>query len=86
MYRLYICVSLVCLFTESVFFLHLQAIHISNIKEALVLSLVQIFLALNDGSDSGYVSLIILVHMEIDAFFFFYKDVNALNKQWCLMR
>ncbi|KTG30718.1 hypothetical protein cypCar_00044171, partial [Cyprinus carpio] len=30
------------------------AIHISNIKEALVLSLVQIFPALNDGSDSGY--------------------------------
>ena len=49
----------------------------------MAISLVQTFPALNDASDSGYVSLIILVHMEIYADL---EDVNALNKEWCLMR
>lgn len=61
MYRLYMCTSLYLL----KLFLHLQAIH--KINEALAQSLAQTFPALNDGSDSGYASLIISVHMEIDA-------------------
>lgn len=39
----------------------------TNTKEALALSLVQTFTCLNDGSDSGHVSLFFLAHTEMDA-------------------